>query len=70
MIKDVSEGFLIGSVDDECLPVHKCICGARSEGWPDYVLSIYEDSPIECPGCHRKFFFRNAIRIFEVIEDK
>ena len=68
MIKDVSGGFNIGSVDDECLPVTECICGKEFRGWSDYVLSIYEDTPTECPNCHRKFFFTNYIRIFEVIE--
>lgn len=69
IILDVSNDFEIGSVDDESLPVTRCACGCEFKGWSDYVLSIYEDTPHECPKCHRKFFFRNSIRIYEVIDE-
>lgn len=67
--RDVSSEFMAGSVDDESLPITQCMCGEKFNGWADFVLSIYREYATECPKCHRKFYFRNSIRIFQVGEE-
>ncbi len=52
--------------DDESLPLTKCACGQTFPSW-EFILSIYADMPHECPNCHRKLFFRNEIRVYEVV---
>ncbi len=56
--------------DDECLPITKCICGARFDPWT-FIISIYRNGnphsfSDECIHCKRKFYFRTSIRIFEI----
>lgn len=65
--EDVTLLFESGNPDDESLPILKCACGMHYSMW-DFQLSIYKDDPSECPFCHRKFYFRQSIRIIEVIE--
>ena len=68
MVKiDVTKDVEIGSVDDECLPMTKCICGQEFDHWK-FILSIYEDNPAICPTCGRKFYFENRLRIYEIKE--
>lgn len=55
--------------DDESLPVTKCACGAKFEAWK-FIISIYDDDPKVCPVCGRKFYFRNGIQVYEVIEEQ
>jgi hypothetical protein len=55
--------------DDECLPITKCACGVKFSAWSFYI-SIYEDDPAVCPICGRKFYFRNGIQVYEVIEEQ
>jgi hypothetical protein len=55
--------------DDECLPITKCACGAKFPAWHFYI-SIYDDDPTICPVCGRKFYFRNAIQVYEVVEEQ
>jgi len=63
---DVTEQVNIGCLEDEeCLPIHKCVCGAEFKDWAE-VLSIYRDDAIwECPNCHRKLYFSLKVKVFE-----
>lgn len=62
-ITDQVETF--GLNDDECLSLTRCVCGEQFEPW-DFILSIYEDSPKECPSCGRQMYFSARIRVYEV----
>jgi DNA-directed RNA polymerase subunit RPC12/RpoP len=53
-------------VDGESLPIQRCVCGRSFDFW-DFVISIYDDDPHECPECGRKMFFRVVARIYEVV---
>lgn len=70
MNKDVTDKVRFGSVDDESLPIDKCVCGEKFNGWADYVISIYDDNPHVCDKCGAKLFFRNSIRIYQVVDDE
>ena len=64
--KDITALVDFGNSDDEALPITKCACGARFDAW-DFIISIYRYDPHECPHCHRKLYFRNSIRVYEVV---
>lgn len=65
---DVTEQMRFENPDDEHLPIIKCVCGYNFEPW-HFIISIYDEFPSECPVCERKFFFRNAIRIYQVVDE-
>lgn len=65
--KDVTDQIQVGAVDDELVAVNKCVCGEVFDHWYFY-LSIYPDSPNECPACGRKFYFTSTVRVFEVTD--
>lgn len=65
---DVTSLVEFTSVDDESLPLVRCVCGHKFENW-SFILSVYKDSPTACPYCDRKFYFTNSVRIIEVIDD-
>ncbi len=65
---DVTEKFDWDNPDDEFLPIRRCVCGAEFGYW-EFSISIYDDTPKSCEKCGRKFYFRNAIRIFEVVDE-
>jgi DNA-directed RNA polymerase subunit RPC12/RpoP len=67
-MKDVTSKVGYGSVDDESLPINRCVCGTEFGSWSQ-IIGIYEDNPWECPNCHIRLVFRNRIRIFSVDED-
>jgi len=64
-MKDVTDQVKTGEVDDEHLPLLKCICGQKFERW-DFVISIYRGLADECPKCKRKFIFSNKVTIYEI----
>ena len=64
---DVTDKVGVGMIDDESLPLTKCICGVVFIPW-EMVLGIYKDDPTTCPYCHRKFYFTNNISVYEVKE--
>lgn len=64
---DVTTLVDFNNPDDECLPITKCVCGEKFPTWK-FVISIYSDIPKSCPKCGRKFYFRNAVRVFQVEE--
>jgi DNA-directed RNA polymerase subunit RPC12/RpoP len=64
---DVTHLVDTGPVDDECLPLLKCICGQKFDMW-SIILSIYEDEATECPHCRRKFIFNSSVRVYQVLE--
>ena len=62
--KDVTSLMRFGNPDDECLPVHKCVCGEEFEHW-GFIIGIDEEYPYGCPFCGREFMFRQKIEIWE-----
>ena len=51
--------------DEECLPITKCVCGAKFDAW-DYIISIYEEHTYKCPKCKVGLYFRPMIRVYKV----
>jgi len=68
MDKDITNQCSFGEIDDECLPLRKCVCGEEYDHW-HFVLSIYREGASICKKCGRKLYFRNKITIYEIIED-
>jgi hypothetical protein len=64
--RDVTHLVRFGDVYDESLPIARCVCGERFPRW-DFIISIYPDSPKECPKCGRKFYFSASVKVFEVV---
>ena len=64
---DVTKQIRFYPPDDENLPIVKCMCGNKFREW-DFVISIYNENPSECPKCGRKFFFKQEITIYQVEE--
>ena len=65
--KDVEFSAYDGGNDGECLPITKCKCGKKFEGW-DFIISIYDDTKDCCPNCGRILIFKNEIKIYEVLD--
>jgi hypothetical protein len=65
---DVTDMVDFGNPDDECLPMTKCVCGHTWEMWGGFMISIYKNNASECPNCHRKLYFRQAIRVYQIEE--
>lgn len=65
--RDVTEFVDFNSPDDECLPVTRCLCGKEFPIW-DFVISIYPDMADGCSNCGKKLYFRNSVRVFEVLD--
>jgi DNA-directed RNA polymerase subunit RPC12/RpoP len=63
---DVTALVRVGAVDDESVPLERCVCGARFETWRGPILSIYADDPTECPSCGRRLYFQSSVRVYEV----
>ena len=68
MNKDVTAQVDFGFPDDEFLSLLKCVCGETFTYW-EHCLSIYEDSPKECPTCGVKLYFESVVRIYQVIDE-
>jgi hypothetical protein len=64
--RDVTDQVSIGNPDDENCPLQKCVCGATWTGWEGPTLGVYKDHATECPACHRRFYFRQTVRVFQV----
>jgi predicted SprT family Zn-dependent metalloprotease len=62
---DVTDLVSFGNNDDEVLPLTKCVCGKEFESWRK-IISIYREHAGECSNCHRKLYFKNRIRIYEI----
>ena len=65
--KDITSLVDFYGNDDECLPIIKCVCGQEFKAWT-FNISIYRDTPTECPNCKRKLYFKMGIRVFECEE--
>lgn len=66
---DVTKQVEIGNPDDESLPILKCVCGHRAAYW-EWIISIYDDFLLDpCPNCGRRFYFRQQITIYQVVDD-
>jgi len=67
-VYNVTDKVDFGNPDDEYLPMKKCVCGHTWDEWGGFTISIYADNASECPNCHRKFYFRQSIRVYQVGE--
>lgn len=67
-IVDVTKLVNFGNSDDESLPITKCVCGKEFNEW-EFDISIYDDSPCECPECGAKLYFRNKIIVYQIKEE-
>ena len=65
-VKDVTSLVEVGSIDDELIPITKCVCGATFKNWGGFVISIYEDMPYRCPKCGRGLYFSIELHVYEV----
>ena len=65
--KDVTNECIYGEVDDELLPLRKCVCGREFKFW-DAILSIDRNHLFECE-CGRMLYFSNKIIIYEIGEE-
>lgn len=63
---NVTDQVEFGPIDQEMLPLTKCVCGATWKAWAGPVLSVYADDPTACPECGRRLYFRNFIMVIEV----
>lgn len=63
--QDVTAKVSFGAIDDELLPITRCVCGAVFKDWA-WCISIYRNTANECPVCHRQLYFHNVIRVMEV----
>lgn len=68
MNKDVTNQIEFGESDGESLFITKCVCGEEFGTW-DFIISIYDDDPYSCPKCGRKFFWRQLVTVFEVVNE-
>ena len=67
-VKDVTAEVQTGEIDGESLPVTRCLCGMEWHAWEGPILSVYGDDPYECPECHVKLFFSNAVTVYALAE--
>ena len=65
---DVTDQVKFGNPMDESLPITQCVCGKQ---WDYYHFQAYDDGYDEggdrCNCCGRRFIFRSAIRVYEVV---
>lgn len=66
-VREVTDLVGFENNDDECLPITKCLCGAKFPSW-DFIISIYPDLAYSCPKCRTKLYFTASIKIYEVVE--
>lgn len=67
---DVTDKVSFGNNDDEALPLTKCVCGEKFQEWA-FIVSIYPKwEASACPKCGRRLYFRNAIRVFQVVDEQ
>lgn len=65
--REVTTLMVLGPVDDELVPVLRCLCGYEPAEWT-MVLGIYHDQPTLCPQCRRRFYVRIGVQIYEVLD--
>ena len=65
--QEVTSGIEYGTIDDECLPILKCVCGKRFDF--GFFISADREDAFSCPVCGRKFYFKSKVIIYEVVED-
>lgn len=65
--KDVTDQVRFGRVDNECLPLERCICGAAWNPWMGPILGLNNEE--DCPVCGRLYFFRVTLQVFQVIPE-
>jgi hypothetical protein len=62
---DVTSKVSFDGVDDENLPLTRCVCGERFKPWSQ-IVGIYRDLPWSCPKCSAKLVFSNGVRVFQI----
>ena len=67
MDKDITEQVDFDLPDGECLPLLKCVCGKRFQYW-DCIIHMDRDFAHKCDECGRQLYFRNSIRVYEVVD--
>jgi hypothetical protein len=65
---DVTNKISFAEIDDEQLPIIKCVCGKEFERW-DYVIYYNDKNCRKCPNCNRRFYFINKITVYEVVDE-
>ena len=65
MKKDITGLVIFDLPGDEFLPIVQCVCGKSFDFW-SFTVSIYENDPIQCPECGRKFIWSQNITVWEV----
>jgi len=67
---DVTDKVKFGNPDDELLPILQCVCGHKFHLW-EHNISIYKDLIFEkCPKCGAKLYFRNSIRVYQLVDNE
>lgn len=61
--QDVTAEVQYGSVDDELLPLTRCVCGAEWFAWEGPILQTDPSEPYECEHCHAKLYWEQDIRV-------
>ena len=68
---DVTSQVEFGPVDDEFLPITRCVCGATFPAWT-YSISIYDEPGLltPCPKCGRRLYFAASVRVYEYRDEE
>jgi len=64
---DVTKKVSFQNNDDEALPLTKCVCGKEFRPW-DFIISIYDEDPAQCPECGAKLFFELNVNVYQIDE--
>ena len=67
-VKDVTNEVRVDEMNEGMLPVTRCLCGAEWYAWQGPILCNSLANPYECPECHVKLFFSNAITVYALAE--
>jgi hypothetical protein len=63
---DVTDQVSFYDNDGESLPLIHCVCGKDFDAW-EKILGVERDFARECV-CGRRLYFRNSIKVFEVVD--
>lgn len=62
---DVTNQIEYADIEGDSLSITKCVCGKEYKSW-DFILHTDRDWAAECYHCHRKFYFRDTVQVFEI----
>ena len=67
--KDIAHLFEFeGPYGCDILPITKCICGKTFQR-DEFTINVGRENLSQCPACHRRLYFIDEVRIFEVVEE-